>query len=217
MKVKEMLVSARPREKLQEKGEYSLTDSELLALILRTGNPGQNVIEVATNLIKQYGLDKLNECSLEELQEIKGIGLAKACQIQALFEFNKRHNMAKQPLTKISSAEDVYNYMKEKLKDKKQEHFIVLMLDNKNKLIKEELITKGILDSSIIHPREVFRPAIKNSAKKIILVHNHPSGNPQPSEEDIEVTKRLRDAADTLGVKLLDHVIVGGEGFWSLV
>jgi len=170
---------------------------------------------MSNRLIKEYGLDKLLECSLKELQTIKGIGPSKAMQILTIAELQKRINQSKTPIKKISCAEDVFNYFHERLKDEKQEHFYVLMLDTKNNIIGEHLISKGILDASIIHPREVFKPAIKNSAAKIILVHNHPSGDPKPSNEDLDITEKLMRTGEELDIKVLDNVIIGMEEFWS--
>ncbi len=216
MKLTDWPEENRPRERLQKAGPKALSDAELLAIILQKGTKQENVIEVANRLISKYTLQKLSECSLKELQEIKGIGFAKACQILALFEFNKRHNLAKTPTKKITCAKDVFNLFHEKLKDEKQENFYILMLDTKNKIIGEKLITKGTLDTSIIHPREVFKEAIKNSASKIILVHNHPSGDPKPSSQDMELTKKLSKSSKLLDIQLLDHIIIGKENHFSL-
>lgn len=215
MKIKEMNKDSRPRERLVKFGIENLSDAELLALILEKGTKQENVIEMSNRLINKYGLDKLSECLLKELQEIKGIGFAKACQILALFELNKRHALSKKPQKFISSAKAVFELMNEKLKDKKQENFIAILLNNRNYFIKEELITKGVLDASIIDPREVFKSAIRNSASRIILVHNHPSGDPSPSKEDQEVTEKLVDSGEILGIKVLDHVIIGRDKYWS--
>jgi DNA repair protein RadC len=223
MKIKDFPEDSRPREKLLKMGSESLSDPELLAILLRNGlgakkgERGENAIELANRLINEHGLDKLSECSVKELKQIKGIGKAKACQIFASFELNKRINQAKTPVKKISCAEDVFKLMHEKLKDKKEEHFYVLMLDTKNNLIGEPvLITKGILDASIVHPREVFKQAIKNSAAKIILVHNHPSGDPNPSKEDLDVTKSIIETGRVLEITLIDHVILGLNSFESI-
>lgn len=217
MKIKDMPGSSRPREKFLKLGPHSLSEAELMAIILRTGTKNENVVDMSNRLIKEYSLEKLFDCSLRELQEIKGIGPSKAMQILAISELGKRYNNSKSPIKKITSAKDVYNNFKEKLQNEKQEHFYVLILNNANNIVKEELISKGIIDSAILHPREVFKPAIKNSASKIILVHNHPSGNPNPSPEDIEITKQLIEAGDMLNIKVLDHVIIGDKenGFWS--
>lgn len=215
MKIKDLPEQNRPRERFLEKGAEALSDAELFAILLRTGSKGENVIDMSNRLIAEYGLDKLFECSLKELQGIKGIGPSKAMQILTIAELQKRANQSKNPVKKISCAEDVFNLMHERLKDKKEEHFYVLMLDTKNNLIGEPvLITKGILDASIVHPREIFKQAIKNSASKIIIVHNHPSGDPTSSREDVEMTEKLRKLGEDLGMDVLDHIIIG-RGEWK--
>jgi len=223
MKIKDLPNSSRPRERFLKLGPEALSDAELFAILLRTGTrgkkgeKGENVIEMSDRLINEYGLDKLLDSSLIELQKINGVGPAKAMQILTIAELQKRINQAKTPTSKITCAKDVFNLFHEKLKDKKEEHFYVLMLDTKNKIIGEQLISKGILDSSIIHPREVFKPAIRNSASKIILVHNHPSGNPEPSREDLAITEKLLESGDQIDIKVLDHVIIGNGSWWSWV
>ncbi|MDP3027523.1 MAG: DNA repair protein RadC [Nanoarchaeota archaeon] len=221
MKILDFPKEGRPRERFLKLGPEALSDAELFAILLRTGTrgkkgeKGENVIEMSNRLIAEYGLDKLLECSLKELQEIKGIGPAKAMQILTIAELQKRINQSKKPIKKISCAEDVFNYFHERLKDKKEEHFYVLLLDTKNNIIGEQLISKGILDASIIHPREVFKPAIKNSASKIILAHNHPSGDPAPSAEDLDITEKLIKAGEEIGISVLDSVIIGGDKWWG--
>ncbi len=215
MKIKDMPNSSRPRERFLKLGPEALSDAELFAILLRTGIKGENVIDMSNRLIAEYGLDKLFDCSLKELQEINGIGPSKAMQILAMSEILKRIHLSEKPIKKITCADDVFKLFQDRLNDKKEEHFFVLMLNNQNNIVAEQEISKGILDASIIHPREVFKPAIKNSASKIILVHNHPSGNPAPSGEDLEITERLARAGDELGIKILDHVIVGKEDHWS--
>ena len=222
-----MPLQNRPRERFLKYGAEVLSDSELFAILLRTGirgkkneegeyEGGENVIEMSDRLINEYGLDKLLECSLVELQKIKGIGPSKAMQILTIAELQKRINQSKKPIKKITCAEDVFDYFHERLKDKKEEHFYVLILNTQNYIIDEQLVSKGILDASIIHPREVFRPAIKNSASKIVLVHNHPSGDPTPSQEDLEITKKLIDIGEGLGIKVVDSVVLGGGKWESL-
>jgi DNA repair protein RadC len=212
MRIKDMPDNNRPRERFLKYGPETLSDAELFAIFLRTGTINENVIDMSNRLIAEYGLDKLFDCSLKELQKIKGIGPTKAMQIITMSELGKRVNQLKQSNNqnqkKISNAEDVFNYFHERLKDKKEEHFYILMLNTQNNIIGEQLISKGILDASIIHPREVFKPAIKNSASKIILVHNHPSGDPTPSAEDEEITRRLKEAGEGLGIKVVDSVVV---------
>lgn len=205
----------RPRERFLRHGPEALSDAELFAIILRTGSQNENVIEMSNRLIKEYSLNNLFDCSIKELQKIKGIGKAKAMQVLAMAELGKRYSQSNKPRKFISSAKTVFDLMNEKLKDEKQENFIVLHLNNRNYFIKEELITIGVLNASIIDAREVFKSAIRNSAARIILVHNHPSGDPHPSKEDMEVTKKLIDAGNLLGIKVLDHIIIGNNGYWS--
>jgi DNA repair protein RadC len=180
MKIYDLPDSSKPRERFLKYGPEVLSDAELFAIILRTGTIEENVIEMSNRLISQFGLENLFDKSLRELQEIKGIGPSKAMQILAMSELGKRNSQAKKPIKKISQAKDVFDLFHERLKDKKQEEFWILMLNTKNHIIGEQLISKGTLDASIVHPREVFKPAIKNSAAKVVLVHNHPSGDPSP-------------------------------------
>jgi DNA repair protein RadC len=226
MKIADMPKECRPRERFLKLGPGALSEAELFAILLRTGTRGkknsegkyeggENVIEMSNRLIKEYGLDKLLECSLIELQKINGIGPSKAMQILTIAELQKRINQAKHPVKKITCANDVFNYFHERLKDEKQENFYILMLDTKNNIVGEQLVSKGILDASIVHPREVFKPAIKNSASKIILVHNHPSGDANPSSEDLEITEKLMKSGEEIGINVLDHVIISREGEWS--
>src|SRR3989344_3358038 len=217
MKIKDLPKQNRPRERFLKLGPEALSDAELFAIILRTGIAGENVIDMSNRLIKEHGLDKLFDCSLKELQKIKGIGPSKAMQILAMAELGKRYNSSKTLIKKVTCAKDVFDYFYERLKDEKQENFYVLMLNTKNYIIGEQLISKGVLDASIIHPREIFRPAIKNSASKIILVHNHPSGDPNPSPEDLDITQKIVKVGEELGIKVLDHVIIGEEKWWSWI
>lgn len=214
MRIKDISKENRPMERLEKKGASTLSDAELLAVILKTGNKEENVIDMSNRLISKYGVGKLSNCSLTELQEIKGIGKVKASQILALFEFNKRHSLSKLDLKPIKSAKDVYEYASQKLPNDK-EHFMILHLDSKNKIIKDEIISIGILNASIIHPREVFKSAIKESANSIILVHNHPSGDSTPSKEDENISEKLFEAGNLLDIKVLDHVIIGKDRWYS--
>jgi DNA repair protein RadC len=214
MRIKDISKENRPMERLEKKGASTLSDAELLAVILKTGNKEENVIDMSNRLISKYGISKLSNCSLTELQEIKGIGKVKASQILALFEFNKRHNLSKINNNSIKCAKDVFEYASQKLPNDK-EHFMILHLDSKNRIIKDEIISIGILNASIIHPREVFKSAIKESANSIILVHNHPSGDPNPSKEDEDTSEKLFEAGNLLDIKVLDHVIVGKDEWFS--
>jgi len=215
MRIKDISKENRPRERFLKRGPEALSEAELFAILLRTGSKGENVIEMSNRLINEYGLDKLFECSLKELQEIKGIGPSKAMQILTIAEINKRCNLSKKPIKKITCANDVFDLFHERLKDEKQEHFYLIMLNTKNHIIGEHLVSKGVLDAAILEPREVFRPAIKNAASRIIILHNHPSGDPTPSEEDIDITKRLIEAGKMVNIQLLDHVIIGDGGWWN--
>ncbi len=217
MKIKDLPNSSKPRERFLKQGKEALSDAELFAIILRTGTRGENVVEMSNRLIKENGLENLFDCSLKELEKIKGIGPSKAMQILAIAELGKRYSQSKKPVKKISNAKDVFELFCERLKDEKQENFYVVLLNSQNNILKEELISKGVLDAAILHPREVFKPAIKHSASKMIIVHNHPSGNPNPSKEDLDITGKLIEVGELIGIKVLDHVILGKESYWSWV
>ena len=217
MRIKDISLENRPRERLEKQGPQVLSDAELLAVILKTGNKEENVIDMSNRLISKYGFDKLSVCSINELKEINGIGSAKACQIVALFELNKRHSYSKLQGKPIKTAKDVFEYCSPKLSNLDREQFMILHLDTKNRVIKDEIVSIGVLDGAIVHPREVFKSAIKESAHSVILVHNHPSGDPTPSDEDLEMTNRLFSAGELLGIKVLDHVIVGKEMHYSFM
>jgi len=215
MKIKDITPENRPRERLEKQGPSVLSDAELLAIILKTGNKTENVIDMSNRLISKYGFDKLSMCSLTELQEINGIGSAKASQILALFELNKRHSYSKTQGKPIKTAKDVFEHCSPKLSSTDREHFMILHLDTKNRVIKDEIVSVGALTGTIAHPREVFKSAIKESAHSVILVHNHPSGDPTPSDEDLKMTERLIESGEILGIEVLDHVIIGKEEWWS--
>ncbi len=214
--IKDMPINMRPREKLLNQGEISLSEAELLAIILGMGTKNMSAIELAHALLCKYkNLRNLKEASLEELKEQKGIGLAKAVQIKAAFELGKRVATNTPYKSYIKSPDDVKNMVMEEMRYFDREYFRVLYLDRKNGLITMENISIGGLHSSIVHPREVFKTAVKKSAASIILVHNHPSGDPSPSPEDIEITKRLKDAGELMGIKLIDHIIIGDNCYAS--
>jgi len=191
MKIKDLPDSSKPRERFLKFGPEALSDAELFAILLRTGTKEENVMEISNKLISKFGLVNLFESSLKELQKIKGIGQTKSMELLAIAELWKRYENEKSGINnikKITCAEDVFKLFHKRLRDKKQEHFFILMLNNQNNIIGQEEISKGVLDAAIIDPREVFKPAIRNSAAKIILIHNHPSGNSEPSQEDLNVT-----------------------------
>jgi len=216
LRIKEIAIEQRPRERLKTKGLDNLNDSELLAIILQNGTNGENVIDLSHRLIASFGLEKLNSLSLTELMKIKGIKLGKASKLIAAFELNKRVNSGKICEKVVKNPSDIASYYIEKLKDLKKEYFIAVFLDSKNKIIKDEVISIGTLNSSLVHPREVFKEAIKCSANSIILVHNHPSGSVEPSDEDYRVNKVLVETGNLVGIKVLDHLVVGGEKWITL-
>ena len=223
LRIKEIALEQRPRERLKAKGVDSLSDSELLAIIMENGSrgrknsSGESAIDLGNRLISSFGLEKLNSLFLNELMKIKGIKLAKASKLIAAFELSKRVNSGKICEKVIKNPSDIAGYYIEKLKDLKKEYFIAVFLDSKNKIIKDEVISIGTLNSSLVHPREVFKEAIKNSANSIILIHNHPSGSVEPSDEDYRVNKALIEAGNMIGIKVLDHLIVGDKKWTSLV
>lgn len=200
----------RPRERLASRGEQYLTDAELLAILLGSGTPDLSALDLALELLtKNGGLRFLNEMSFQELQGIKGIGMAKAARLKAAVELGKRLSQTGGYKFPIRTPEDVKRLVMEEMRFLDREHFRCLYLDRKNRLLAMETVAIGGLSSSMVHPREVFKPAIKRSAASVILVHNHPSGDPSPSQEDIETTKRMVEAGMILGIEVLDHIIIG--------
>lgn len=214
MRLKQLYKVDRPREKLEMKGPQALRDEELLAIILRTGYKGKSVLEVAKEILKKYRGEKLASSSLETLRKIKGVGLSRAASLIAAFELTKRI-LNNSTLPKIEKPEDVLAQVTY-LRDKKKEYFVALYLNARNQLIHKETISIGSLNASLVHPREVFQPAIVLSAASIILVHNHPSGDCQPSEDDLELTKKLIQAGEIIGIEILDHLVLSREIFLSL-
>lgn len=216
--VKDIPRDERPRERMIRYGAESLSNAELLAILLRTGSSNESVVQLANKILAELkNLQNFYDVTIEELTKIKGIGPAKAVQIKAAIEFGKRiFKYAPLDKIKIRSPKDVADYLMEDMRYLKQERFLVLLLDTKNQVLGKEEISLGTLNSSIVHPREVFKPAIKKSVSAIILVHNHPSGDPTPSREDIEVTKRMEEAGEILGIDVLDHIIIGDLTYVSL-
>ncbi len=211
----------RPREKLIKKGPEYLSDCELLAIILRTGigNKKERIsaLDLAKKTLTEYGsLKNLLDLSLSEFLKINGIGRAKAAQVMAAIELGRRAVSEKNGNNvSFRCSEEVANYYIPLLKDLKKEQFRVLLLDVKNKIIKEVLISQGSLTSSIVHPREVIKPVIRDSAASVIFIHNHPSGDPEPSNDDIEITDRLCKSFNIVGINVLDHIIVAENGYFS--
>lgn len=222
MKIKELPDNERPYEKLEIFGPEALSNAELLAIILRTGTKKDTSITLAQKLLlydkNSKGLDFLYNLSLEEMKQIKGIGRVKAIQLKALSELSKRiqSGLHKNNKVIIKSPEDIANIFMCELRNQKREIFKIVLLNTKNHVIRSMDISIGNLNSSIVHPREVFREAIRASSNAVILIHNHPSGDPEPSNEDIQTTKRLCECGSVLGINVIDHVIIGDGNFVSL-
>jgi DNA repair protein RadC len=217
--VRDLPVSERPRERLLKLGSEALSAQEILALILGRGAKGEPVMMASQKLLSRFGsLKGVAGASVEELQQTKGIGPAKAAQIKAALELSKRleSDASEKPKPVLKSPEDVAAEVRSQLKGRKKEHFLVLCLDTRNRLINHKLVSMGSLDTSIVHPREVFSEAITSYAASVIFAHNHPSGDPEPSKEDVELTKRLAKAGEIMGIDVLDHIIVCDKSYVSL-
>ncbi len=211
----------RPREKLQKRGAETLSDAELLALIIRTGDhaSGQSAIDLGRSMLQTFGdLRKLSGATFAEICTVKGAGPAKAASVLASLTLASRVMTDRlESLERFTSPLQIFNHFHFRFRDRRKEHFLILLLDGKNRIIREEQVSEGSLNQSIVHPREVFKPAIRESAAAIILVHNHPSGDPTPSREDREITRRLKEGGDLLGIRVLDHIIIGDGGYTSFV
>ncbi|MCU9592871.1 DNA repair protein RadC [Caldibacillus thermolactis] len=218
MLLKDFPKDERPRERFIKLGPQNLSNQELIAIILRTGTKAESVIQLAQRLIKEFeGLRMLKDATLEELTKIKGIGKAKAIQLLAAVELGRRINsLTNEERYAIRSPEDGANYVMDEMRFLNQEHFVCLYLNTKNQVIHKQTIFIGSLNASIVHPREVFREAFRRSAASIICLHNHPSGDPTPSREDIEVTRRLKECGRMIGIEILDHIIIGDKKYVSL-
>ena len=217
IKIHDLPKDERPRERLIKNGASALSDSELLAIILRTGSRQENVINLSQRILKEYSIKQLSQINLTQLMKIHGIKESKAAQIAACFEIARRLESFKDgDKQKINSPEDVYRRIYPKMREQKKELFIELCLDTKNQVIKEETISVGSLNANIVHPREVFKLALAESAAHIIVAHNHPSGDPTPSREDIEITKKLVQTGNIMGITLLDHIIIGDGRHFSM-
>ncbi len=213
-KIKDLPRFKRPREKLEEQGPSSLKDKELLAILLRTGYAGKSALEIANRLISTFSLDRLSKLSFKDLSKIKGVGKSRAATIIAAFELGRRLKKNRKRVL-ISSPEDVAKVVNF-LRNKKREYLVGLYLNSQNELISTEIISVGTVNFSVVHPREVFYPAIKHKAVSVIIVHNHPSGSLDISEEDVSITRKLMGAGKIIGIDLLDHIIISNHGWVSL-
>ena len=218
--IKEIPLNDRPREKMAAKGAAVLTDAELIAILLRTGTAEKSAIDIASEMTADGGLYKrlAGITRLNELTNIKGLGQAKAATVLAALEIGRRIASAK-PLEKIhlSCPQDVADFLMPRLRYAAKEQFVVILLNNKNKVIGTEVVSEGSLSSSIVHPREVYAPAILHHAAAIMVAHNHPSGDPKPSTEDTEVTRMLARSGKVLGIPMIDHVIIGDGNYYSFL
>lgn len=216
--IKDLPVDERPRERLNRCGAEALSTAELIAIILSSGIKGKPVLQLAHDIVHQFGSAQgLADATLSELCAIKGLGTAKAIQLKAAFSLGTRlskHIFS--PKYRIKHPVHAYNLVKDELAHQKREFFVVILLDTKGFVITQEVVTIGTLSETLIHPREVFYPAIRHKAASMILVHNHPSGDPSPSEEDHEVTQQLIDASALLSIPIQDHLIIGATSYCSL-
>lgn len=204
----------RPREKLIKYGPEKLSNSELLAVLLRTGKKGESAVHVAKKILQKFTKEHIIDATHEQLKNLAGIGPAKACEIIACFELGKRLLKEKKQRLYLS-PEDIWREMRE-IRSNKKEQFLVFYLDSRSQELHRDVVSLGTLDKTVVHPREVFEPAVKHMASHIIVAHNHPSGDPYPSDLDIAITKRLIEAGEILGIKVLDHVIVTASDYISL-
>jgi len=211
--IKDLPKVERPREKLMQYGPEKLSNSELLAILLRSGKKGENVVELAGKILRKFGAKGLPNLTFNDLKKHSGLGPAKACEIVACFELGKRLLKDKKAQIYLKPKE-VWEELKD-IRDYKKEHFVIFYLDSRNQEIKREIISVGSLNANLVHPREVFEPAVRNLAAQVILAHNHPSGDHEPSEDDLEITKRLVESGKILGIEVVDHIVVTKKGFLS--
>ena len=217
IKIHDMPQEERPRERLIKYGAENLSSAELLAIILRTGSSKENVVNMSTRILSEYNIKQLSQANVAKLTEIHGIGPAKATQIAAIFELARKLEIfVDEPMRKIRSPADVHSLLYPKMREQKKEKLTALFLDTKNQILREEVVSIGTLNANIVHPREVFKSALLESSASVILAHNHPSGDPTPSKEDIAVTEKLIEGGKLLGIDVLDHVIIGDGRYISL-
>jgi DNA repair protein RadC len=216
--VRDLPKTERPRERLIKLGAEALSAQELLALIIARGIPGKSVINLAQEVLSNFkNIKGVSEATIEQLCEIRGIGPAKAVQIKACFEIGKREDLEpEQKKYDIKNPGEIVKAVRALIKDKAKEHFKIIILDSRNKIIDITNISTGTLNANLAHPREIFKDAITRNAAAIILAHNHPSGDPEPSEDDLKITKQLIEAGKILGIEVLDHIIITKNSYISL-
>jgi len=217
--VKDWPEEERPRERLIAQGPSALSDAQLLAIIIKNGSAGKSAVDLGMELIEKFGgLEGIAQAGISELtgkHGIKGIGKAKAAEIKAAIEIGRRYQKPSLRGASLCSSQDVIEYYRPRMRDLKKEVFTCVLLDTKNRIIRDDLVSSGSLSASIVHPRETFKAAIRESAAAVIFIHNHPSGDTRPSQEDILLTKRLAQAGEVLGIRVLDHIIVGDGSHFS--
>ena len=220
VKIKDIPINDRPCERLILNGVESLSNDELLAIILKTGVRGKSAKELSQLLLSKIGgIKKLNDINFEYLNKFKGIGKSKACNLLAAIELSKRINSEVDTLKniKLNNSELVYKFYKEKIGNKKQEYFYCVYLDNQKRIIEDKLLFIGTINYSLVHPREIFKEAYLLGASAIICIHNHPGGNPLPSKQDLDITNNLIDAGKILGIKVVDHIIICKGKYYSFL
>ena len=216
--MKDMPQELRPREQLEQRGPQALHLREIIAILLRTGNTNTPVTQLAENLLAKFKtLRRLANATIQELTEVPGIGPAKACQLQAAFELGKRlATLPEMQYPVITTPQDAAGLIMENMRYYQEEHFLIIFLDTRHRLIQQKDISVGTLNASLVHPREVFQAAISAKAAKVILAHNHPSGDPTPSAEDLALTARLKQVGDLVGIPVIDHLVIGDNRFVSM-
>ncbi len=218
IKIMDMPQGERPRERLTKYGAEALSNAELLAIILRTGSQGETAVDVGNKLLKMYGgnLRELFTTDVNELSKIKGLGFVKAVQLKACLELAKRIFEYKPEKNQVRSTQDVVNMLMPELQFEKQEKLFAVFLGTKNYLIKRKLVSVGGIDVNVFKPKEILYMAVRENSSAMIIVHNHPSGDPEPSEDDIKITKKLAEAGEVIGIPLQDHIIIGDGRYISM-
>ena len=216
MLIREIPNEERPRERLIKYGIDSLSNEELLSIILSTGFKNRSCKELSIDILNYFeSISNMKNASINNLSNIKGVGVSKACNILASIELGRRVYLNNSNSIKLTNSTDVFNYIKSDVENKKQEYFYALYFDNKQKLIDKRLLYIGTINKSLVHPREIFKYAYLASASSIIIVHNHPSGDPSPSKEDISITKVIKELGDINKIPLVDHIVIGADNYFS--